>query len=541
MRIGFKTFLASTALASMASAAFGAETVSLQTLKNNQKSASAVIDAIKLGQKGSLQLIDQKISKNGIKLQKLAQFFDGIPVVGHTAIIGTDKNGHINRLHGYLAKGIEADVKSTNAKLTETEAANLAQQAHKSLYRRSAKKLSDSWSYRDLSSNKAIFIDKNGKANLVFNVTFFAEHTTALNPSRPNIMIDAITGKVISYRDSLAFAESRVVDATGPGGNEKTGQYQYGDDYGPLKVTTNDGSTCHFSTENVKTIDLRNEGTGNPNQDTGMNTTPHSFACSENTDRPINGAFSPLNDAHFFGTGVFSMYQAWYGINPLKTDLTLRVHYGQEFENAFWDGKQMTFGDGKDFFYPLVVLDVTAHEVSHGFTEFNSNLQYGSQSGGINESFSDIAGEAAENYMRGSNDFLVGGEIAKEREALRYFDDPTRDNISIKHVRDFREPTDELQCLFCRIGGGGASCAQFCGTDVHHSSGIYNKVFYEVSNSEGWTVRKAFDVFVKANQSYWSQQTNFQDGAAGIIDAANDLGYSTVEFKRAFADAGINL
>ena len=68
------------------------------------------------------------------------------------------------------------------------------------------------------------------------------------------------------------------------------------------------------------------------------------------------------------------MYQEWYGINPLKTDLTLRVHYGDGFENAFWDGKQMTFGDGADIFYPLVSLDVTAHEVSHGFTEFNSGL-----------------------------------------------------------------------------------------------------------------------------------------------------------------------
>ncbi|MEH6824032.1 MAG: M4 family metallopeptidase [Motiliproteus sp.] len=73
----------------------------------------------------------------------------------------------------------------------------------------------------------------------------------------------------------------------------------------------------------------------------------------------------------------------------------------------------MTFGDGASIFYPLVSLDVSAHEVSHGFTEQNSNLIYSSQSGGINEAFSDMAGEAAENFMHRENDFLVGADIFK--------------------------------------------------------------------------------------------------------------------------------
>jgi Zn-dependent metalloprotease len=61
----------------------------------------------------------------------------------------------------------------------------------------------------------------------------------------------------------------------------------------------------------------------------------------------------------------------------------------------------MTFSDGYTRFYPLVSLDVTAHEVSHGFTEQNSRLIYSGQSGGMNEAFSDISGEAAEYFMTG--------------------------------------------------------------------------------------------------------------------------------------------
>ena len=76
-----------------------------------------------------------------------------------------------------------------------------------------------------------------------------------------------------------------------------------------------------------------------------------------------------------------------------------QVHYSNSFENAFWNGQQMTFGDGRNRFYPLVSLDVTAHEVSHGFTEQNSGLVYRNQSGGMNEAFSDMAGEAAEYYF----------------------------------------------------------------------------------------------------------------------------------------------
>ena len=58
----------------------------------------------------------------------------------------------------------------------------------------------------------------------------------------------------------------------------------------------------------------------------------------------------------------------------------------------------MVFGDGQTTFYPLVSLDVTSHEVSHGYTENQSGLVYADMSGGMNEAYSDISGEAAEFY-----------------------------------------------------------------------------------------------------------------------------------------------
>ena len=167
----------------------------------------------------------------------------------------------------------------------------------------------------------------------------------------------------------------------------------------------------------------------------------------------------------------------------------------------------------------MVCLDVAAHEVSHGFTDFNSDLIYSGESGGINEAFSDMAGEAAEYYMRGTNDFRCGFDIFKDPdEALRYLYDPPLDGISIDHVDDY-----------------------YPGMNVHYSSGIFNKAFYLVATSPGWTTKMAFDIFVKANQDYWTPSTNFQQGAEGAQVAAADYGYSCEAVRDAFAQVGIPL
>jgi vibriolysin len=268
-----------------------------------------------------------------------------------------------------------------------------------------------------------------------------------------------------------------------------------------------------MKTDEIKTIDLKNSTIG---------TSVHEFKCYENIETPINGAFGPLNDAHYFAGVISDLYKNWYNTAPLKIPITMRVHYGKKYENAFWNGSSMTFGDGDKRFYPLVSLDVSSHEIAHGFTDFNSDLVYEEQSGGINEAFSDMAGEAAEFFMHGKNDFEVGAQIFKtNNKALRYMADPTKDGKSIDHVDKFESGVK--------------------GTDVHHSSGIFNKAFYLLATTQGWNTRKAFDVFVKANQNYWTPTSTFEAGAKGALEAAEDLGYPTADVVAAFAPVGIAL
>ncbi len=177
----------------------------------------------------------------------------------------------------------------------------------------------------------------------------------------------------------------------------------------------------------------------------------------------------------------------------------------------------MSFGDGASTFYPLVSVDVAGHEVSHGFTEQHSNLTYSGQSGGMNEAYSDIAGEATEFYYKGSNDFLVGPEIFKGTGALRYMANPTQDGRSIDNAANFTSSMD-----------------------VHLSSGVYNKAFYLLATTAGWTTKTAFQVFARANSLYWTPSSTFSTGACGVQTAATDLGFNVANVTSAFAAVGVS-
>ena len=310
-------------------------------------------------------------------------------------------------------------------------------------------------------------------------------------------------------------------NGSGPGGNLKTGLYYYGTgaDYLPFKVLK-DGTTCILNDTNVKTVNLGHSTSGSAAfvYNDPANQCWNQYNTTANAT--INGAYTPLNDAHYFGGVVYDMYNAWLGVAPLTFQLTMRVHYSTNYENAFWDGSSMTFGDGYTTFYPLVSLDVSAHEVSHGFTEQNSNLTYSGQSGGINEAFSDMAGEAAEYYMRGSNDFKVGYDIYKSPTgALRYMCNPPLDGKSIDNASQY-----------------------YNGLDVHYSSGVFNKAFCLLAQSTGtgWNTQNAFETFALANMNYWTPSETFVSAARGVYDAACDNpARNTDDVVWAFANVGV--
>jgi len=440
------------------------------------------------------------LTKDNAKYVRYQQYYQGLPIWGQQVNVKTDKNSTVDKLRGEVAYQIEKDIISKKGVLPLKDADVMT--TIKKLYVKEHKSFLDSAVYSQEDVQKIVYLDHKNTAHIAYVVQFFIDNKKG-GVAKPIYILDAYSGMVLEQWESLNFAHTH---ATGPGGNTKVGQHEYGTDFGFLDVTQN-GDTCHMENDNVKTVDL-NHGTSGQ--------TAHSFDCSRNTHKEINGAYSPLNDAHFFGNAVFNMFNDWYDTDPLTFQLVLRVHYSTSYENAFWDGRSMTFGDGASRFFPLVSLDVTAHEVAHGVTEQNSGLIYRGQSGGINEAFSDIAGEAAEYYVRGSNDWLTGSDIFKAEGALRYMEDPTRDGISIGHADNY-----------------------YNGIDVHHSSGVFNRAFFLLANKNGWNTRTAFDVMYDANRFYWTPSTTFVEGACGVIHAADDLNYNVTDVIDAFMTVGV--
>jgi len=466
--------------------------------------------AFGLTRQETLTIFKSRLDNRGGTRTRYRQVYQGVPVWGENVVIGRDQSGKVTYVRGRLIRGLAQELIDVTPTLDAVALLNTMKATAQD------RKIGmTELQFSNESSELVVYLDDR-IPRLSYAVNFFADAPSGGHPTRPTFLIDAHTGQILFEYEGLTHAE----EGTGPGGNGKIGPYHYGTDFGKLDVEVDlNTATCTMSNLDVKTVDL-NHGTSG--------STPFSFPCYENTHKPINGAYSPLNDAHYFGGVVFDMYNDWLGSRPLDDtilQLTMNVHYSDNFENAFWNGSSMTFGDGDTTFHPLVSLDVVAHEVSHGFTEQHSDLIYSGQSGGINEAFSDMAGEAAEFFMRGSNDFLVGYDIFKDPApdpnhplALRYMKDPTLDGRSIGHASHY-----------------------VSGMDVHYSSGVYNRAFYLLATTSGWDVQKAFTLFAEANK-IWTPSESFDSAYYGLLFIASDPDYTAADradIENAFEQVGI--
>jgi Zn-dependent metalloprotease len=173
-------------------------------------------------------------------------------------------------------------------------------------------------------------------------------------------------------------------------------------------------------------------------------------------------------------------------IDNLGMDLILNVHYGVKYMNAFWDGEEMVFGDGDGTIFVGFAksLDVVAHELGHGVTQFTADLKYEGQSGALNEHFSDVLGtvitQAHDGETAETADWLIGDEIMGpdlRGEALRSMRAPgtAYDNPLMR--------TDPQPARMNHYYHGDAD-----NRGVHINSGIPNRAFYLVATELGDTV-----------------------------------------------------
>jgi Zn-dependent metalloprotease len=240
--------------------------------------------------------------------------------------------------------------------------------------------------------------------------------------------------------------------------------------------------------------------------------------------------------------------QGWSSLDGMNTAVYAAVHVDTGYDNAFYDPgcKCMYLGDGANG-RGLATLDIVGHELGHGITGATSNLAYSGESGGLNESFSDITGEMVEAYGKNGgtggtvpatgNDWMVGKELSATGTPLRWMWKPSKDGLS----KDAWSST--LNNL-----------------NTHYSSGPNNRMFYFLSQGSSASTSsemyspyltqtpqamtgigndKAYRILFRAATTKFTSSTNYADARAKMIQAAGELygagSREAVAVTRAFA------
>src|SRR6478609_6855330 len=331
-------------------------------------------------------------------------------------------------------------------------------------------------------------------------------------PTRLHTVVDATTGKTLARWDDVREGSGKGIFV----GNVTVGSTPSGSSY-LLKDSVGNYTT-----------DLKAATSGTGTQFTDADDVWGNGSVSDRASAAV--------DAQYGAEKTFDYYKNVQGRNEIKNDgigARSRVHYGSNYQNAFWDGTQMTYGDGAGNTHPLVELDVAAHEMSHGVTENTAGLNYTGDAGGLNEATSDIFGTAVEFYAANASDpgdYLIGEEIDLNGNGtpLRYMDKPSRDGAS-------------KDCWSSSLGG----------LDPHYSSGPLNHWFYLASEGsgaktingtsynsptcDGSTVTgigrdKAAKVWYRTLSTYLTSSSNYAAAREGAIRSAKDLyGASSAE------------
>ena len=175
----------------------------------------------------------------------------------------------------------------------------------------------------------------------------------------------------------------------------------------------------------------------------------------------------------------FKTVLGWDSIDNNAMDLNLSVHYQNKYNNAFWDGEQMIFGDGDgaNFMNFARALDVTAHELTHGVVQFTANLEYQGQSGALNEHFADVFGTAIKQHFLKQTEITANWLIGEMCLGGRF---------KGKAIRSMKAPADATAVLMPQPDNmKNISKSTSDNGGVHINSGIPNYAFYLVSMGIG--------------------------------------------------------
>lgn len=464
---------------------------------------------------------EPKIDK-GFKAEKLQQYYKNIKVE-HAILNVVSKNGKLKSLNG---KFIPINSIDTNPSLSEKEALKHALdeiEAREYAWENEEKeklikRLKKSETATYYPKGELVIIEKNRYSDNPIPTLTYKFDVYATQPiSRKNYYIDANSGEVI-FSDAIIkhvegiaatrYSGQRTVEA-----DLVNGQFRLRDITRGSGITTfnNFNQTSHTNTNYVD------------------NDNNWSAAEYNNANRDNSGL-----DAHWGTMMTYDYFLQNHNRNSIDDNGYELINYvnanltGWGFansDNAFWDGSVMTYGMGSTL-DPLVSLDIIAHEIGHGLDENTSNLVYERESGAIDEGLSDIWGAMVEFFAAPEKDIYILGEDVGLM--LRSMSNPKLRNDPDTYGGDFWQNPN------CGTPSGSNDN---CG--VHTNSGILNHWFYLLAegssatdeindNLDNFSINSigklaASRIIYRAQTTYFTPNTNYQDARALTIQAAEDL------------------
>lgn len=442
--------------------ATGAATASAgaATERHDGPSVAATAHSIGLGVEEKLVVKDVVKDADGTVHTRYERTYADLPVLGGDLIVHRAADGTVKD----VTKAVETTitVASVTPKQTPATAESAALKA--------AETAKATGSATDQAPRKVIWA-AGGKSVLAYETVVTGTQRDGVTPSRLRIVTDANTGEKL-YEVQLINDIADGITAGVASGVTKptdarvaavgTGASQYS---GTVSLNTTSSSKGYTLVDSARggssTIDLKHR--------TGGKGTVFSDADNAWGDStPANNQTAAV-DAAYGAAKTWDFYKSVLHRNGIKNDgraPVSRVHYGNAYENAFWDDSTfaITYGDGANNQHALTQLDVAGHEFSHGVTSATANLLYSGESGGLNEATSDIFGTAVEwnaDNAQDQGDYLLGEkiDIFGNGKPLRYQDKPSKDG---------RGSAD-----YWSAGVGNLN--------VHYSSGVANHFFYLLS------------------------------------------------------------
>jgi Zn-dependent metalloprotease len=246
-----------------------------------------------------------------------------------------------------------------------------------------------------------------------------------------------------------------------------------------------------------------------------------------------------VNEAYDGAGATYDFYKAAFSRNSIDNRgmrLDSTVHYGDNFDNALWNGSQMIYGDGDNELFGrfTTAIDVIGHELTHGVTQFEAGLEYQGQSGALNESISDVFGsmvkQKANKQTAAQADWLIGvGLFAPgvHGQAIRSMKAP---GTAYDDPRLGKDPQPATMKNFVRTNEDNGG--------VHINSGIPNYAFYLVATAlGGFAWEKAGLIWYTALPRLGDANADFKRFANVTVSVAGELFAPKSKEQNAVRDA----